>query len=305
MAKKAPARKAACRRAQEGREAAHGVQRPGGRPEEEGGPEEEGRPAKARGRSAAARKAATRRPQDGLARPSRSKSRPKPQAQGSQPATAVQAERPAKPKPGKARRARGGNGDERTLAQTPETGRSVSGRTNPMPTRRSTGTPAGAAALALAPGLDRARRQLREVEEHVPGPPSSLDLDRYSVRRTHRPPRARSRPARAHRNQPGHDGRRRGRRLGRRLRGGRRSAGRRQPHARSGSRGRHRQGAGRRVRGQRGAEGRRQNRRARSSIAGSSTRRRPRTTRIGTDGTRAHPSCPASAQLPASSRSAS
>jgi hypothetical protein len=67
---------------------------------------------------------------------------------------------------------------ERTLAQTPETGRSVRGPTNPMPTRRSTGTPAGAGGMRRAPGLDRARRQLRELEESVPGPPSSLDLDR-------------------------------------------------------------------------------------------------------------------------------
>jgi Family of unknown function (DUF6335) len=83
----------------------------------------------------------------------------------------------SKTKP-KAKRPRlGGNGDERTLAQTPETGRSVRGRTNPMNTRRSTGTPAGAGGIRLAPGLDRARRQLREVEESLPGPPSSLDLD--------------------------------------------------------------------------------------------------------------------------------
>jgi hypothetical protein len=47
-----------------------------------------------------------------------------------------------------------------------------------MPTRRSTGTPAGAGDVRKAPGLDRARRRLREVEETVPGPPSSLDLDR-------------------------------------------------------------------------------------------------------------------------------
>jgi len=47
-----------------------------------------------------------------------------------------------------------------------------------MPTRRSTGTPAGAGNSKKAPGLDRARRQLREVEETVQGPPSSLDLDR-------------------------------------------------------------------------------------------------------------------------------
>jgi len=75
---------------------------------------------------------------------------------------------------------RGGRGDERTLDQTPETGRSVKGRTNPMPTKRSTGTAAGAGGTQHTPGLERARRRLREVEEHVPGPPSSLDLDRHA-----------------------------------------------------------------------------------------------------------------------------
>jgi hypothetical protein len=73
---------------------------------------------------------------------------------------------------------RGGTGREETLAQTPETGRTVKGPTNPMATRRSTGTPAGAGSSRHAPGLDRARRQLREVDETVQGPPSSLDMDR-------------------------------------------------------------------------------------------------------------------------------
>lgn len=73
---------------------------------------------------------------------------------------------------------RGGSGREKTLEQTPETGRSVRGRTNPMPTRRSTGTASGAGDTRLAPGLDRARKRLREVEESIPGPPSSLDMDR-------------------------------------------------------------------------------------------------------------------------------
>lgn len=67
---------------------------------------------------------------------------------------------------------------ERELSQTPETGRSVRGPTNPMPTIRSTGTAAGAGNTRSAPGLERARRQLREVEETLQGPPSSLDLDR-------------------------------------------------------------------------------------------------------------------------------
>ena len=71
----------------------------------------------------------------------------------------------------------GGTGREETLAQTPETGRTRKGRTNPMPTRRSTGTPAGAGTLR-SPRLERSRKLLREVEEGVPTPPSSLDLDR-------------------------------------------------------------------------------------------------------------------------------
>jgi len=72
----------------------------------------------------------------------------------------------------------GGSGLERELAQTPETGRSVRGPTNPMPTKRSTGTAAGAGNTKRAPGLERDRKRLREVEEGVPTPPSSLDLDR-------------------------------------------------------------------------------------------------------------------------------
>ena len=72
----------------------------------------------------------------------------------------------------------GGSGRESTLDQTPETGRTVRGRTNPMPTRRSTGTAAGAGSTRQAPDLDRSRKQLRELEESIPGPPSSLDMDR-------------------------------------------------------------------------------------------------------------------------------
>jgi hypothetical protein len=85
------------------------------------------------------------------------------------------------------RRRQGGSGREDTLAQTPETGRSVKGPTNPMGTVRSTGTPTGAGGLRRAPGLERARKQLREVEESLPGPPSSLNMDRHgSAARTGR-----------------------------------------------------------------------------------------------------------------------
>lgn len=47
-----------------------------------------------------------------------------------------------------------------------------------MPTKRSTGTAAGAGSSRRAPALERARRQLRELDETVPSPPSSLTLDR-------------------------------------------------------------------------------------------------------------------------------
>jgi hypothetical protein len=47
-----------------------------------------------------------------------------------------------------------------------------------MRTKRSTGTPSGAGSMRHAPSLDRARRQLREVDETVPSPPSSLMLER-------------------------------------------------------------------------------------------------------------------------------
>ena len=72
---------------------------------------------------------------------------------------------------------RGGTGREETLAQTPEAGRTKRGPTNPMPTRRSTGTAAGAG-TSRSPRLERDRKILREIEESVPTPPSSLDIDR-------------------------------------------------------------------------------------------------------------------------------
>jgi hypothetical protein len=73
---------------------------------------------------------------------------------------------------------RGGTGREETLAQTPETGRSRRGPTNPMATRRSTGTASGAGDTRRAPGLERERKRLRELEETIQGPPSSLNMDR-------------------------------------------------------------------------------------------------------------------------------
>ena len=82
---------------------------------------------------------------------------------------------------GRTKRTVGGTGREETLSQTPETGRTRRGPTNPMPTKRSTGTPAGAGGLRRAPGLERARRQLRELDETVPSPPSSLDPNRRTA----------------------------------------------------------------------------------------------------------------------------
>ena len=94
------------------------------------------------------------------------------------PKTKTRPKAKARLKPAK-RKKTGGNGREATLAQTPETGRSVRGRTNPMPTRRSTGTAAGAGDIRRAPGLERERKRLREVEETVQTPPSSLNMDRH------------------------------------------------------------------------------------------------------------------------------
>jgi hypothetical protein len=111
-------------------------------------------------KSAGARKVAAKKPAGKRAAPRK--------ATGSARKTA--AKRSARPP-------RGGTGAEATLAQTPATGRTVKGPTNPMKTKRSTGTPAGAGTSRNA-SLERARRNLREVEENVPTPPSSLDLDR-------------------------------------------------------------------------------------------------------------------------------
>ena len=75
-------------------------------------------------------------------------------------------------------RREGGTGRERELAQTPRTGRTVVGPTNPMRTIRSTGTPAGAGDSRHVARLERERRQLRDIEETIPEPPSSLNMDR-------------------------------------------------------------------------------------------------------------------------------
>ncbi len=127
-------------------------------------------------RGKAARKKAANPPRPGKRRAAAAKGRPKratatrrqPSARKAAAARGAKRKAPAR---------RGAAGREETLAQTPEAGRTRRGRTNPMPTKRSTGTPAGAGSTR-APRLERARRTLREVEEGVPTPPSSLDLDR-------------------------------------------------------------------------------------------------------------------------------
>ena len=48
-----------------------------------------------------------------------------------------------------------------------------------MPTKRSTGTASGAGDTRRAPGLERERKQLREVEESIHQAPSSLNMDRH------------------------------------------------------------------------------------------------------------------------------
>src|SRR4051812_34964916 len=98
----------------------------------------------------------------------------RPAAKAARPKAKAKAKAKIKPK---ARRA-GGSGRESTLAQTPETGRSVRGPTNPMPTKRSTGTPSGAGDSRRAPSLERERKRLREIDETVASPPSSLNRDR-------------------------------------------------------------------------------------------------------------------------------
>jgi hypothetical protein len=145
----------------------------------------------------ARRKMATNPPRAGKLKRAAAKAAPRKQAPGRKAAAKKTVSRKSSPTPvstkrGSSRRTAttsrarggasarpkvGGTGREETLAQTPETGRTHRGPTNPMPTRRSTGTPAGAG-TSRSPRLDRERKQLRELEETVPSPPSSLDLDR-------------------------------------------------------------------------------------------------------------------------------
>ena len=129
----------------------------------------------------AAKKKATSPARGGkLKRAAKAKAKPARKAKGPSRKTSPASRRPgvkraAATKPPVVKRL-GGTGREETLAQTPETGRTRRGPTNPMPTKRSTGTPSGAG-TSRSPRLDRERKKLREIDETVPSPPSSLDLD--------------------------------------------------------------------------------------------------------------------------------
>jgi hypothetical protein len=135
------------------------------------------------GRNTGRKTAGARTPQGKARRKATNQARPGKRKAGARRAST----KAARPRGPSTKLRAGGTGREETLAQTAETGRSVRGITNPMPTKRSTGTAAGAGSTRRAPGLERERKQLREVEESVPGPPSSLNMDRHgSAARTGR-----------------------------------------------------------------------------------------------------------------------
>ena len=96
-------------------------------------------------------------------------------------------DRPARAKPDRARSAApsdrpgqaGHRAAKRRWPRPPRPGAPSAGRTNPMPTKRSTGTAAGAGDTRRSPAPRARAQQLREVEETVQSPPSSLNLDRH------------------------------------------------------------------------------------------------------------------------------
>lgn len=131
---------------------------------------------KSKGRKTPKKKATLKKSAAGRAKGKGARSRPK--GRGLRSRAKGQGLRSRAKGKGPRSRARGGSGRERTLAQTPAAGRTRKGPTNPMPTKRSTGTPAGAGSSRRAPALERARKQLRDVEETLPTPPSSLNMER-------------------------------------------------------------------------------------------------------------------------------
>ena len=65
----------------------------------------------------------------------------------------------------------------RTPAKT-RTAKRPAPKAKPASTKRSAGAASGAGSPRKAPGLDRERKRLRDLEETVPTPPSSLNPDR-------------------------------------------------------------------------------------------------------------------------------
>ena len=177
----------------------------------------------------------------------------------------------------------GGTGREATLAQTPETGRTGPRADQPDADQALDRHGGRRRRHAQAP-RPRARAQAaaRGRGDASRAPPRASTWIATAVGGADRAVAPAGHQGRSQRNQPGDDRRRRRCGLGRRLRGGRRSARRRQPDAGSGPRRRHRQGARRRLRGQRGAEGGGQDHRARPAPLGARSRRRRKTTRTGT-----------------------
>ena len=146
------------------------------------------------------------------------------------------------------------------------------GPTNPMPTKRSTGTAAGAGDTRRAPGSSASGSSCAKSRKPFRARPPAWTW--IVTARPHAPDAPTLRHARQEHNETSPA-----------LTGGDVDAdwedayavgdeapGRRQPDARPGSRRRHRQGARRRVPGQRGAQGRRQDRRARQAPLGARPR---------------------------------
>ena len=84
-------------------------------------------------------------------------------------------------------RAKAAPGMESQLAQTPETGRIRERPDQPDADEALHRHRLGRGRHPAGPGLERARRHLREVDETVASPPSSLELDRHAVRSAQRP----------------------------------------------------------------------------------------------------------------------
>jgi hypothetical protein len=115
-------------------------------------------------------KKAGRRGRGGTKRPKKGQRRA---AAGKRTRRLARPRRPARAAKRTAKKQRASRAPARTARRT------AGGFTNPMPTKRSTGTAAGAGASG-SPRLERERRRLRDIEESVPGPPSSLSVDRHA-----------------------------------------------------------------------------------------------------------------------------